>query len=141
MLLRNMQVLEMMKTHVVKTTCEATLAQAADLLDLYQTTGLPVVDAEGRVLGMLTEADIMRAAHTSGVGAGSQQVRDWMTSPAVCISENEPVADAARLMLARRLKRLPVISESGNLVGVLNRIDLLQAVFEGAIDDVFTDSS
>ena len=141
MLLRNMQVLEIMKTHVVKTTCEATLAQAADLLDLYQTTGLPVVDANGSVQGMLTEADIVRATRTSGVGAGSQQVQDWMTTPAVCIGENETVADAARMLLARGLKRLPVITETGKLVGVLNRIDLLQAVFEGAIDDVFTDRS
>jgi len=136
-----MQVLEIMKTHVVKTTCEATLAQAADLLDLYQTTGLPVVDANGSVQGMLTEADIVRATRTSGVGAGSQQVQDWMTTPAVCIGENETVADAARMLLARGLKRLPVITETGKLVGVLNRIDLLQAVFEGAIDDVFTDRS
>jgi len=136
-----MQVLEIMKTHVVKTTGEATLAQAADLLDLYQTTGLPVVDADGSVRGMLTEADIVRATRTSGVGAGSQQVQDWMTTPAICIGENEAVADAARMLLARRLKRLPVITETGKLVGVLNRIDLIQAVFEGAIDDVFTDGS
>jgi len=141
MLLRNMQVLEIMKTHVVKTTCDATLAQAADLLDLYQTTGLPVVDSEGGVLGILTEADIVRAARTSGVAAGSQQVQDWMTSPAICIGENEPVAEAARLLLDGGLKRLPVITESGRLVGVLNRIDLLQGVFEGAIDDVIVGRS
>lgn len=141
MLLRNMQVLEIMKTHVVKTTCEATLAQASDLLDLYQTTGLPVVDADGRVQGMLTESDIVRAACATGIAAGAQRVQDWMTAPALCIGENEPVSDAARLLINRGVKRLPVITSVGHLVGVLNRIDLLQAVFEGAIDDVFTDRS
>ncbi|MCW3098011.1 MAG: hypothetical protein JWL77_3629 [Chthonomonadaceae bacterium] len=142
MLLRNMQVLEIMKTHVVKTTGEATLAEAADLLDLYQTTGLPVVDATDVVQGMLTESDILRAARTSsGASTASQCVRDWMTAPAICIDENENVAEAARLMLKRGLKRLPVLTEGGRIVGVLNRIDLLQAVFEGAIDDVFTDGS
>jgi CBS domain-containing protein len=142
MLLRNMQVLEIMKTHVAKTTGEATLAEAADLLDLYQTTGLPVVDSTGGVQGMLTESDILRAAQTlSGAFPALQRVRDWMTAPAICIDENETVAEAARLMLKRGLKRLPVLTEGGRIVGVLNRIDLLQAVFEGAIDDVFTDGS
>ena len=141
MLLRNMQVLEIMKTHVVKTTGEATLAQAADLLDLYQTTGLPVVDSDGKVQGMLTEFDIVRATLDSGGEAGAERVQDWMSSPAICISENEPLADVKRLLVVRGLKRIPVISEAGQLVGVLNRIDLLQAVFEGAIDDDFTDRS
>jgi CBS domain-containing protein len=142
MLLKNMQVLEIMKTHVAKTTGEATLAEATDLLDLYQTTGLPVVDSTGVVQGMLTESDILRAAQTSsGAPAASQCVHDWMTAPAICIDENETVEVAARLMLQRGLKRLPVLTEGRQIVGVLNRIDLLQAVFEGAIDDVFTDGS
>lgn len=140
MLLRNMQVLEIMKTHVVKTTGEATLTEAADLLDLYQTTGLPVVDATGILQGMLTESDIVRAACSmSASDARLLHVRDWMTTPAVCVNENEDVAEAARLLQSRGLKRLPVITDAGRVVGVLNRIDLLQAVFEGAIDDVFTD--
>jgi len=140
MLLRDMQVLEIMKTHVVKTTGEATLAEAADLLDLYQTTGIPVVDAAGVVQGMLTEIDIVRAVRTlSGSVAAAQPVRDWMTAPALCIGENEDVIAAAKFLDENSLKRLPVITDTGKMVGVLNRIDLLQAVFEGAVEDVFTD--
>ena len=135
-----MQVLEFMKTHVVKTTGEATLAEAADLLDLYQTTGLPVVDAAGVLLGILTESDIVRAARAlSGAAAGYQHVEDWMTVPAICISETADIREAAALLRQGRIKRLPVITDARKVVGVLNRIDLLQAVFEGTIADVFTD--
>lgn len=141
MLLKNMQVLEIMKTHVVVVTVEATLAQAADLLDLYQTTGLPVVDSVGVLQGMLTEYDIERAVTALAAPAANQSVRDWMSVPVVSIDENADLSVAVRHMRDRRLKRLPVTSEAGKLVGVLNRIDILQAVFEGTLDDVSTDRS
>lgn len=139
MLLRNMQVLEIMKTHVVKTTPEATLAEAADLLDLYQTTGVPVVDADGLLQGMLTESDIVRALHSLPAAvAGRETVRAWMTTPALSVSENTDVTVAATLLIRSGRKRLPVVTDVGRVVGVLNRIDLIQAAFEGAIADVFS---
>lgn len=141
MLLKNMQVLEIMKTHVAKATGTATLAEAVDLLDLYQTTGLPIVNASGNLEGMLTEHDVLRAMRAlSGAVASRQPVRDWMTAPAISVSENEDVVTAARLLKTLGLKRLPVTTEAGKVVGFLNRIDLLQAIFEGAIEDVFSDS-
>ena len=140
MLLRNMQALEIMKTHVVKTTGDATLAEAADLFDLYQTTALPVVDATGVLLGMLAECDIARAVRKlSGAVAGQERVLDWMTVPAVCIAETADVGEAVAILRSRHLKRLPVVTDAGRVVGVVNRIDLLQAVFEGTISDGFTD--
>ncbi len=131
-----------MKSHVVTTNGEATLAEAADLLDLYQIMGLPVVDATGVLLGMLTESDIVRAARElSGGLAAHRRVQDWMTVPPVCVRESSDVREAALLLRTGRFKRLPVVSDAGKVVGVLNRIDLLQAVFEGTIADVFTDGS
>src|SRR5260221_12958353 len=61
----NMQVRELMKTHVVKTTPDAPLAEAVDLMDIYQVNSLPVVDTEGRLVGILSEEDIWCAAHGS----------------------------------------------------------------------------
>jgi len=54
-----------------------------------------------------------------------------MTQPAVSVHENAEVRAAAKRMLARRLKRLPVVTDEGKVVGVLNRIDICQALFEG----------
>lgn len=139
-----MQVMEVMKTHVVKTSPEATLSQAVDLMDLYQVNCLPVVEEDGRLCGIISEADVLRAALPDGVeaesaepwtearrGAAEYAVRDYMTVPPVSVSESLDLREASALLLTRNLKRLPVLSEEGQVVGTLNRIDVLQALFEG----------
>ncbi|HLK11627.1 MAG TPA: DUF190 domain-containing protein [Candidatus Binatia bacterium] len=113
-------------------------------------TALPVVDAAGRVVGMIADSDLLEArltelrvgmskvigpalvaeqlARLKAVGA---TVRRAMTSPAVTVTASTPLADAAQLMHARRLKRLPVVDAEGRLVGVLGRLDILRCVAAG----------
>ena len=138
MLIGAMQALEIMKTHVVKTTPAATLSEAVDLMDLYQVSGLPVVDACGLLCGVLTERDVLRAMegaseHPLGLDAlaANRTVADFMTVPPLSVSENTDVLQAASLMLREGVKRLPVTTAEGKVIGTLNRIDLLQAIFEG----------
>jgi CBS domain-containing protein len=138
-----MQTLEIMKTHVVKTTPEATLAEAVDLMDLYQVSGLPVVDGDGRLCGYLAERDVLRVMQAdSEVGASAiglsahmaeRTVESAMTVPCLFVSETSDVAQAARYLLDNDLKRLPVITDEGKVIGTLNRIDILQAIFEGTL--------
>lgn len=147
-----MQALELMKTHVVKVTPDASLSEAVDLMDLYQVSGLPVVDTEGCLCGMLTESDILKAVvlpaspDTHPIEkeefstillnpeAGNWSVRQVMTQPAVSVKETEDVRQAAQKMLAHHLKRIPVITEQNIVIGTLNRIDIFQALFEGTLD-------
>ena len=125
-----------MKTHVQKIGPEATLAQAVDLMDLYQTPALPVVDAEDRLVGMITERDIAEIVLRVGsMGATSLTVEKIMSRPAIAVKEDMDVTDATRLMSEKRLKRLPVVTADGEVVGMLNRVDVLQALFEGSIAD------
>ena len=145
-----MQALELMKTHVVKTTPEASLSEAVDLMDIYQVNGLPVVDSEGRLCGMITEHDILSALLPKGgktmpdspsecvplasllnASAGDSPVGSWMTRPAIFIEEKADITEAALLLLRHGLKRLPVVSTDGQVIGTLNRIDVFQAFFEG----------
>ena len=143
-----MQALELMKTHVVKTTPDAPLSEAVDLMDLYQVSGLPVVDAEGRLCGMLTEADVLKAilpqetAELSGLQAegllsrldleaGNRPVSLCMTQPAICVLETDEICSAAQLMFQKGLKRLPVTTEQNIVIGTLNRVDVFQVLFEG----------
>ena len=168
-----MQALELMKTHVVKTTPYASLGEAVDLMDLYQVNGLPVVDEDEILCGMLTEDDVLRALkdvssittasarpQTKRADGGKELevlepeepgpeaqaefllraqaaahllVGDYMTQPAISISEHTPAHLAARDLLIRRLKRIPVTDEQGRVVGVLNRADVFQAIFEQTI--------
>src|SRR5690349_9296961 len=97
-----MQVLELMRTHVAKTTPEAALSDAVDLMDIYQASALPVTDAEGRLCGIVTESDIERALNLKeqiekavvGTEAGSEslsalRVGEFMTCPAVAVLESD----------------------------------------------------
>jgi CBS domain-containing protein len=130
-----MQACEMMKTYIVKTTPDATLAEAMDVMDLYQETCLPVVDAEGRLVGVLTEHDVVCSVlplrESVGEQARTQTVGDVMTTPAVAILESADMREAAEIMLARKLKRAPVVRDDGTVVGMLSRIDIVQAMLEG----------
>ncbi|HLV78638.1 MAG TPA: CBS domain-containing protein [Chthonomonadaceae bacterium] len=142
-----MRVLELMKTHVVKTTPDSTLAEAVDLMDLYQAGTLPVVDPQGRLCGMISEGDVMRALRLQGLsmtdaeklqqriplaaGAAMDRVGEHMSQPALSVSEEADIREAASLLLSQGLKRLPVTREDGQVVGVLTRLDVCEAIFEG----------
>lgn len=142
-----MQVLELMKTHVTTTHPEATLGEAVDLMDLYQTPCLPVVDATRRLCGVLMEDDVLRAMTGEARGLAEQgeegvkriltakqaaqlPVGEFMLHPVVSVPEHCEVRHAAQVLLLSHLTRLPVTDELGRVVGMLNRIDIIQAVFE-----------
>ena len=61
-------------------------------------------------------------------------ISDIMTSPAISVSEDMDASVAVRLLILHRLKRLPVLDSLGRVIGTLNRIDVLQAIFEGSFD-------
>ena len=144
-----MKVLELMRVHVNKIGPDATLSDAIDMMDLYQAIVLPVVDSEGYPLGVVTESDIedallipfetaatalpspSRDADVAQVVEQARQIRiaSIMSSPAVCVDEQTDVLEAASLMLAHGIKRLPVTS-AGRVIGIIGRIDICQGVFE-----------
>jgi len=145
-----MKVLELMKTHVIKTTPDASLHDAVDMMDLYQISGLPVVDTEDRLIGVVTEYDVIQSllphyaeAAATGQGGGEdfrtlvervkvKPVSEAMTTPAISVDENADVLEAASAMMRHRIKRLPVTGE-GRLVGIISRIDICQAILEGQL--------
>ncbi|HLJ56523.1 MAG TPA: CBS domain-containing protein [Chthonomonadaceae bacterium] len=140
-----------MKTHVVKTSPSATLAEALDLMDIYQISSLPVIDPDGRLCGMIAEQDISRAvfpnseprsqcpateialpAAAVSEQAATAQVASLMR-PAVSISEDADVTLGLRALFVNEFTRVPVLTAEGELVGTLNRIDVIQAMFERTI--------
>lgn len=142
-----MQVLELMKAHVVRIHPEATVMDAVDRMDLYQVSGLPVVDSNDSLIGVLTEHDVIAALlqpFASGIDSDESRafegliskvkvhlVRDVMSAPAISVDEHASVRDAAATMVERRVKRLPVTA-NGKLVGIISRIDICQALLENA---------
>jgi len=115
---------------------------------------LPVVDGAGRLVGIITDGDLLRRADlparlglqeelTSGERAGQTvhlhglRADEIMTAPAVSVGTDESARKAAEIMVKRRLKRLPVVDAQGRLVGLVSRLDVLRTVeFPGGSKEV-----
>jgi CBS-domain-containing membrane protein len=123
------------------------IKDVAQLLVDRQISGVPVVDADGVVVGVVSEADFLIKAEgpdgsrrsalgrLRGMSESAQArehkreartVAELMSAPAVTIGPRRPVYEAARLMTAKRVNRLPVI-EDGRIAGIVTRADLVRA--------------
>lgn len=140
-----MRVDDVMTTDVATVTPGASLKAVARILVERGISGVPVVDAEGDVLGIVSEADLLakeRAEPPTRGGPlawlvdpievierrklGARLAGEVMTSPAVTIAPYRNLATAAGIMLDNRVNRLPVVSD-GKLVGIVTRADLVRA--------------
>jgi CBS domain-containing protein len=125
----------------------ASFREIAAKLRECRVSAFPVLDAHGKVIGVVSEADLMVKEavlgepggvagflagllhHGARAKAGGVTAADLMTSPAVTIGPDDTVEHAAKLMYDRKVKRLPVIAQDGRLVGIISRTDIL-AVFD-----------
>jgi CBS domain-containing protein len=139
------KVKDLMSRHVVTVAPGTPLKAAAALLVKHRISGLPVCDAAGAVVGVVSEADILvkeqgRDDRQRGVLARlladtpldeakieARTAGDAMSAPPITIGPNRPAASAARLMVEEGVNRLPVVSRDGELVGIVTRADLVRA--------------
>ncbi len=140
------KVRDVMTTRVVAVKRNATFKDMAALLTEYRVSAFPVLDDEGKVIGVVSEADMLskealvadmgvQAArlaripgspyHDEFAKAAAVTAGDLMTNPPVVVTPDEPVTSAARLMYHGRVKRLPVVGEKGQLIGIVSRADVL----------------
>ncbi|MFF5763989.1 CBS domain-containing protein [Streptomyces tanashiensis] len=117
MAMKHMKVGGLMTDDVVSAIPAMSFRDAAKILAERDISGLPVVDDDDHVVGVVSESDLL--AHRE------LTVRDMMTRPAITVHAEETVADAARLMVRRGVERLPVVDEEERLVGIVTRRDLL----------------
>src|SRR3954454_3536172 len=145
---------EIMDTDVHAVTPDDDVERVVRLLREHDLPGLPVIDDEGRPVGIVTEADLVLADEQGDLHlphyielfggaiflppqlsrfeerlrkAVASKVRDMMTADPVTITAGASVEDAARVIATRRHNRLPVV-EDGRLVGVVTRLDVLEAL-------------
>lgn len=122
-----MKVAEVMTKDVVTATPATTFKDACDLLVAHGVSALPVVDDMRRVIGIVSEADLVprlaagRHPHTGDL------VADVMSTGVVTTRPGADLATAARLLVSARVKRLPVVDDVGALAGIVSRHDLLGA--------------
>ena len=117
------QVREVMTRTVETIEPDTTLQEAARRMEAKDVGPMPVVEG-GRVVGMLTDRDVITRAVGAGRDPQSTKVRDIMTSDVVSCSEDTDVKEAARLMQENQLKRLVVLSANQQLAGIVSLADL-----------------
>jgi CBS domain-containing protein/nitroimidazol reductase NimA-like FMN-containing flavoprotein (pyridoxamine 5'-phosphate oxidase superfamily) len=142
MMERRMKAAEVMTRDVVTAPPSATITDAAGLLASRGISMVPVVDADGQLLGVVSEADLLRGRvapdprrHARPPAPSLEPlphtIAEVMTRDVVAFQESSDVADIARALLEHRIKSVPIVS-AGRLVGVVSRRDLLRTV---ATDD------
>ncbi|HEY5628010.1 MAG TPA: CBS domain-containing protein [Candidatus Limnocylindrales bacterium] len=130
---------ELMTAEPVVVPADALLTEAARLLDQHRINGLPVVDASGALVGVLSQTDLLRARATEYLWANwpGLRVKHLMTSPALTIGRDQPVATAARKMERHHVHRLVVVADEDATrpIGVLSASDLVHAMSAVPADD------
>ena len=147
----NATVKDVMTAEVVAVRRDATFKELAAVLRRYRVSALPVVDDAGRVIGVVSEADLLAKEALADPGVMAEVLHrrdvrkaegltagDLMTSPPVTAAPEDPIGQAARMMHFMRVKRLPVVNSGGQLVGIVSRSDVL-AVFDRPDEDIRTE--
>jgi CBS-domain-containing membrane protein len=153
-----MKVFEVMSRHVITVTPDTSFKEIVERLLEHDISALPVVDTDGRLVGVVTEADLVakeaygcRRHRAIGLVAAYFAGRDptWvrrssgltaadvMSVGVATASPDDDAKTAARIMLERHVKRLPVVGHAGQLQGIVSRRDLLRAFVrdDAAIQD------
>jgi CBS domain-containing protein len=149
-----MNALDVMTQSIVSVRPDASVLAAARLMLEHKVSGLPVVDAGGALVGVITEGDFLRRAEIGAerrrprwiefftgpgqlaeeyIQASGRRVRDIMSAQVCTATEATSLREMAELMETRGIKRLPVMRD-GELVGIVTRADLVRAVVSLAED-------
>jgi len=146
-----MRAVDVMTTNVITTGPDTSVQAVATLLSERGISGVPVVDAGGRVIGIVSEGDLLHRAETGTerrterrrarwldslatdqvlardyVKSHGRTVKDVMTTDVISVAETTPLADVADLLETKRIKRVPVLRD-GKLVGIVSRANIVRA--------------
>nr|WP_055490739.1 CBS domain-containing protein [Streptomyces sp. TP-A0356] len=132
---------DVMTRAVVAVGRDAPFKDIVKLMEQWKVSALPVLEGEGRVIGVVSEADLLPKEEFRDsdpdrftqlhrlpdlAKAGALTAEELMTSPAAGVHPGSTLAQAARIMAQRKIKRLPVVNDEGMLEGIVSRADLLK---------------
>jgi CBS-domain-containing membrane protein len=136
----DLTVRDVMTSTVVCVVDSAPFKEIVRLMQVHGVSALPVVDAEGRLAGVVSEADLLpkEASETDGEHhlfgprrkraqkAAGLDAAQLMSAPVAAVGPDATLREAARLILERKVKRLPVVDAGGRIIGIVSRADLLK---------------
>ncbi len=144
-----MKVKEGMTVKVTSLSPEMNAREALDLLLKMEISGLPVVDSNNKLIGMFTEKGVLRTllpGYIEKVGTftyhenpkmikqkvaalATMTVKEIMREDVITVNEETALSEVARIMLVQKVRRLPVLNNNKELVGIIARVDVLKALF------------
>lgn len=149
-----MKVKDIMTKEVVTIKEDDTVKDAARILNDMNLSGLPVVDVDNKIKGIITDGDLLRRVSTINgpsyvqlLGGGfpleskkdflerlnksiGYLVKEMMTKDVIIISENAGIEEAATLMVSKKIKRIPVADDKKKLIGIISRKDIMKHLFD-----------
>ena len=123
---------EVMRKNVVTASLESTVSEAASLMKKYNVGSVIVLD-NGKAVGILTERDIVRNVVAEGKNPAAVKIKEVMSRPLRVITLEVTLEDSAKLMKKFGVRRLPVINERGELVGIITENDIMK-LFPSVVD-------
>ena len=118
-----LQAKDIMTKDVISVKRETPIYKAVELMVEKNITGIPVVEDEMTLVGILSEKDVLRLFYKKGNEAG-KTVDDFMTQPAIFFNEDESLLDVCNCLINNPFRRVPVTSK-GKLVGIISRKDII----------------
>jgi CBS domain-containing protein len=145
-LARGIPAREIMTREVIAVTPDTPVYQVAEAMGRHGVSGVPVVDAAGEVLGVISEKDFLvrlgvidpknfmsvvaeclQVKKCQALPLRNQRAAEVMHTPAVTVTEDTPTTEIARVFHEQRLNRAPVVDAAGRLVGIISRGDVIRA--------------
>lgn len=144
-----MKVKDVMTTKVITVKEDDLLKDVCLYCSEKEVSGLPVINGQNKVVGVISEGDLIRAVlptygeitdqetflqnaeniEKKASEAAKIKVKEVMSKPAITIDEDAPLMKAGAIMLARQIKRLPVVKD-GKLVGVISRANIIKELYK-----------
>ena len=124
---------DIMRTDLITVTKQTPVHEAIDILAENKITGLPVVDDNGRLVGIVSEKDVLVMAYrkitdTCNEAMNSRKITDVMTSEVVSFRPADNLADICQCFMNNNFRRVPVLDD-GRLVGIISRKDIVSCAF------------
>jgi CBS domain-containing protein len=143
-----LNVKDLMTREVMTVAPEMSVRDAAKLLFEKEISGLPVVSQDNKIIGMITEKDLIAMAlpnYLEKLGdfdfilneepftkkiadADKVKVKDIMRKDVLCVSEDTPIPEVARLMIIKKVRRIPVLDKDKKLIGIIARADIVKEI-------------
>lgn len=144
---------DVMTREVISVKRDTPSGEVANLMATYGIAGVPVVDEQRKVAGVISEKDFLfhlgsketksfmdvisqclRNKGCVAITMRQQKAEDIMTSPAICVGEDTPVSEIAKIFTEKNINRAPVTGKEGDLIGIVARADVVRSSFPGQID-------